>query len=143
MELANVTFSTAEGAASALPFSESVRVGQVLYLSGQVGMDSTQKLVVGGIAAETRQTLENIRRVLERHGLSLDHARQHAFDLLGRAAGMRQRNRADEARQARVEGHALQLLQQQRVTIGVARTGAGVPVRHDAWLAAQRHDLQS
>jgi 2-iminobutanoate/2-iminopropanoate deaminase len=73
MELANVTFSTAEGAASALPFSEAVRVGQVLYLSGQVGIDSTQKLVVGGIAAETRQTLENIRRVLERHGLSLDH----------------------------------------------------------------------
>lgn len=73
MELSNVAFSTADGAASSLPFSETVRVGQVLYLSGQVGTDSSLKLVPGGIAAETRQTLENIRRVLERHGLSLDH----------------------------------------------------------------------
>ena len=73
MELANVTFSTADGAASTLPFSETVRVGQMLYLSGQLGTAGTLDLVAGGIAAETRQTLENIRRVLERHGLSLDH----------------------------------------------------------------------
>jgi len=73
MELANVTFSTADGATSTLPFSETVRVGRMLYLSGQLGTQGTLELVAGGIAAETRQTLENIRRVLERHGLSLDH----------------------------------------------------------------------
>lgn len=71
MEQSNVMFFGAEGAASSLPFSEAVQVGRTLYLSGQVGADATMNLVPGGIAAETRQTMENIRRVLERHGLSL------------------------------------------------------------------------
>lgn len=56
-----------------LPFSEATRVGGVLYLSGQIGTDENFALVPGGIKAETRQTLENVRRVLERHGSSLDH----------------------------------------------------------------------
>ncbi|MHC4235540.1 MAG: RidA family protein, partial [Planctomycetota bacterium] len=56
-----------------LPFSEAVRVGNTIYLSGQLGITpGTTKLVAGGIAEETRQTLENIRAVLERHGSSLD-----------------------------------------------------------------------
>ena len=55
-----------------LPFSAAVRVGPLLYLSGQIGMDSTGHLVPGGIPAETRQTLENIRAVLEHNGSSLD-----------------------------------------------------------------------
>lgn len=59
-------------AARPLPFSEAVRVGEMLYLSGQLGTDETFKLVPGGIAAETRRTLENIRGVLERHGSSMD-----------------------------------------------------------------------
>ena len=58
--------------ASGLPFSDAVRVGDMLYLSGQIGTDSTLKLVPGGIVPETRQTLENIRAVLERNGSSLD-----------------------------------------------------------------------
>jgi 2-iminobutanoate/2-iminopropanoate deaminase len=56
-----------------LPFSEAVSVGNMLYLSGQIGMDSSMKLVSGGIAAETRQAMENIKAALERHGSSLDH----------------------------------------------------------------------
>ena len=56
----------------ALPFSEAVRVGDMLYLSGQLGTDSSGRLVPGGIAAETRQALTNIADVLERHGSSLD-----------------------------------------------------------------------
>lgn len=55
-----------------LPFSEAVRVGHMLYLSGQLGYDSeTSKLVEGGIGPETRKTLENIRAVLEKHGSSM------------------------------------------------------------------------
>ena len=55
------------------PFCEAVRVGHMLYLSGQLGITpGTTELVLGGIAEETRQTLENIRAVLERHGSSLD-----------------------------------------------------------------------
>jgi 2-iminobutanoate/2-iminopropanoate deaminase len=54
-----------------LPFSESVEVGDLLLLSGQIGT-SNGKLVSGGVGAETRQTLANIRAVLERRGSSLD-----------------------------------------------------------------------
>lgn len=55
-----------------LPFSEVVRVGPILYLSGAMGIDSAGALVPGGIEAETRQALANIRAVLERHGSSMD-----------------------------------------------------------------------
>lgn len=55
-----------------LPFSAAVRVGDVLYLSGQIGTDSTGSLVAGGIEAETRQTMENIRVVVEQNGSSMD-----------------------------------------------------------------------
>ena len=55
-----------------LPFSEAVRVGHMLYLSGQIGIDpATSKLAEGGIAGETRQTLENIKASLEKYGSSL------------------------------------------------------------------------
>jgi reactive intermediate/imine deaminase len=55
-----------------LPFSEAVRAGSMLYLSGAMGLDDSGALVPGGIEAETRQALENIRSVLERHGSSMD-----------------------------------------------------------------------
>ena len=55
-----------------LPFSEAVRVGPMLYLSGAIGIDAAGSLVPGGIEAETHQALANIRSVLERHGSSMD-----------------------------------------------------------------------
>ena len=55
-----------------LPFSEAVRVGHMLYLSGQLGYDrATSKLVEGGIGPETRKTMENIKATLEKHGSSM------------------------------------------------------------------------
>ena len=59
-------------AGSTMPFSEAVRVGDLLILSGKLGTDSSGKLVTGGIKSETRQTLENIRSALEAYGSSLD-----------------------------------------------------------------------
>ena len=62
-----------EMAANDLPFSQAVRVGNLLFLSGDLGWDpATGKLVEGGIQAETRQTLENMSRTLEMAGSSLD-----------------------------------------------------------------------
>jgi reactive intermediate/imine deaminase len=59
--------------ASARTLSEFVRVGNILYLSGKLGTDSTGKLASGGIGPETKQTLENIKAVLEKNGSSLDN----------------------------------------------------------------------
>jgi 2-iminobutanoate/2-iminopropanoate deaminase len=55
-----------------LPFSEAVRVGSMLYLSGAVGLDDGGHLVSGGIEAETRQAMTNIAALLARHGSGLD-----------------------------------------------------------------------
>lgn len=55
-----------------VPFSAAVRVDKLLYLSGQIGTDERGNVVSGGITAETRQTMENIRLILERYGSSLD-----------------------------------------------------------------------
>lgn len=54
------------------PFSPAVRSNGFLYLAGQVGTDSSGKLVPGGIQAETRQTMMNVRAVLERTGSSME-----------------------------------------------------------------------
>ncbi|MGH6870564.1 MAG: RidA family protein [Rhizomicrobium sp.] len=56
-----------------LPFSDAVRAGDILYLSGQLGNHpGTMTLAVGGIAGETRQMMTNIARVLEQNGQSFD-----------------------------------------------------------------------
>jgi len=57
-----------------LPFSEAVRVGNTIYLSGQIGnKPGTLELAPGGIAAETKQVMENIKTTLEAHKLTLDN----------------------------------------------------------------------
>lgn len=68
---AQVEFRPAPGAPLG-PFTEAVRVGNLLYLSGMLGTDSTGQLAPGGIKAETRQVLENIRTALRRNGLDMD-----------------------------------------------------------------------
>jgi len=60
--------------AASLPFSDAVLVGNVLYLSGQMGiLPGTMKLAPGGIEAETKQMMENIDRVLKHCGRSFDN----------------------------------------------------------------------
>ena len=56
------------------PFSPAVRVGNVIFLSGQIGTDASASggVVAGGIEAETRQTLDNIKKVLTDIGSSMD-----------------------------------------------------------------------
>jgi reactive intermediate/imine deaminase len=53
-------------------FSPAVRVGNLLFLSGQIGTDSTNRLVPGGLQAEARQALNNIKTTLEKYGSSMD-----------------------------------------------------------------------
>ena len=57
-----------------LPFSEAVRVGDTVYLSGQIGNvpgPGPVRLAPGGMAAEARQTMDNIQTSLQAHGLSM------------------------------------------------------------------------
>ena len=68
----SVEFLTSDDSSN-LPFSEAVRVGNWLILSGRLGINpETGALPPGGIQAETRQTMENIKRTLEKYGSSLD-----------------------------------------------------------------------
>ena len=53
-------------------FSPFVRANGFLFLAGQLGTDSTGKLAPGGIKAETRQTMLNIKALLEANGSSMD-----------------------------------------------------------------------
>jgi reactive intermediate/imine deaminase len=56
-----------------LPFSDAVRVGDMLYLSGKIGnIPGTRNLAEGGITGQTRQALENIKASLEKYGSSMD-----------------------------------------------------------------------
>ena len=56
-----------------LPFSSAVRVDNMLYLSGNIGnLPGSLELAPGGIQAETRQTMENMKAVLEQFGSSMD-----------------------------------------------------------------------
>ena len=56
-----------------LPFADSVRAGNLLFQSGKIGnAPGTLQLVPGGIQAETRQALENIKEGFARHGVGMD-----------------------------------------------------------------------
>ena len=55
-----------------VPLSQAIRAGEWVFASGQLGMDPrTGRLIEGGIRAETRQVLENLKAVLEAAGSSL------------------------------------------------------------------------
>ena len=70
---APVFYPSPQEGTSSLPFSEAVQAGDLLFLSGQIGnVPGTLGLAPGGIDAETRQTLDNIKAILQRHGASFD-----------------------------------------------------------------------
>lgn len=56
------------------PYSLAIDAGQVVYLSGQVHLDGESgKLVGGDIGTQTRQCLENLKKVLGAAGLGFEH----------------------------------------------------------------------
>ena len=71
---AEVEFLNTETAKKAkLPFSQAVRVGNTVYLSGNLGLvPGTRTLAEGGVAGETKQTMDNIARTLKAFGFSMD-----------------------------------------------------------------------
>ncbi|MFQ5864622.1 MAG: RidA family protein [bacterium] len=65
--------STKDAPAAIGPYSQAIRVGTTLYLSGQIAIDpSTGEFVEGGIEEQTHQVLKNIRAVLEAADFSME-----------------------------------------------------------------------
>lgn len=57
------------------PYNQGIKAGGFVFVAGEKGIDPrTNKIVSGGIVAETRQTLENIKAILEAADSSLDNA---------------------------------------------------------------------
>jgi len=57
------------------PYSQAVRAGDTVYLSGQVALDpATGELVAGGFEAQARRVFENLSAVAAAAGATLDHA---------------------------------------------------------------------
>lgn len=54
-----------------LPFSPAVRVGDLVFVSGQVAMGDNGEIVPGGIEAQTRRTLHNVAQALALAGCTL------------------------------------------------------------------------
>ncbi len=75
--------TTPEHEALGLPFSEAVRVGDVIYVSGQIGsLPGSLALAPGGIEAETQQALANVAAILARNGSSLSRVARCSVFLL-------------------------------------------------------------
>ena len=67
------TISTFKAPKAIGPYSQAVVYGGLAYLSGQIALDpATNKVIEGGISAQTERVLENIKAVLEACGASLD-----------------------------------------------------------------------
>ena len=66
--------STPHAPAAIGPYSQAVRVGDTIYLSGQIGLDPKSMLLADGIDAQIRQVFGNLKAVAEAGGASLDDA---------------------------------------------------------------------
>ena len=56
-----------------LPFTKAVRAGDFVFVSGQVPMGADGEIVAGNIVAQTQQTIENVKAILQSLDLSLEH----------------------------------------------------------------------
>ena len=74
MSSTNKEVIIAENAPKAIgPYSVAIRIGGFIFVSGTLGMDpETGELVSGGIEAQTRKSLENLRNILSSANSSLD-----------------------------------------------------------------------
>ena len=83
--MSKIPISTPHAPAPAGPYSQGLRAGEFIFVAGQgPGDPRTGRTVEGGIEAQTRQTLENLRAILAAAGASLDDvvkATVHLSDL--------------------------------------------------------------
>ena len=64
--------STTKAPAAIGPYSQAIQVGNLVYTSGQIPIDpATGVFVAGGIKEQTRQSLTNVKAILEEAGLTM------------------------------------------------------------------------
>src|SRR5690606_3584023 len=61
---------------SHLPFSPVVKVGHLLFISGQASVDKTGKIIPDTFEGEVRRSLDNLKKILEDAGSDLEHVVQ-------------------------------------------------------------------
>ena len=72
MKKAAITTTKAPGAIG--PYSQAIETGDLVFVSGQLGLDpQTGEFVGGGVKEQTRQALTGIRNILKEAGLTMDH----------------------------------------------------------------------
>jgi len=106
------------------PYSVAVQIGQMVYTAGQIGLDpKTGDIVTGGIEAETRQVLTNLKNVLEDSGSSLGDVVKTTVFL---------RDMADFAKMNAIYGEFFSQNPPARSTIAVAGLPKGCGVEIEA-----------
>jgi 2-iminobutanoate/2-iminopropanoate deaminase len=73
--MSKAVIATDKAPAAIGPYSQGIRVGNLVFTAGQVALDpATQQVVASGIAEQTTRVLENLKAILEAAGTSLDRA---------------------------------------------------------------------
>ena len=72
--MAKEKIATAQAPTAIGPYSQAIRLGNLLFTAGQVALEpTTQQMVAGGIREQTTRALENLKAILESAGSSLAH----------------------------------------------------------------------
>jgi reactive intermediate/imine deaminase len=71
MSIERIGSGVIAGGGARLPFSKAVRAGDFVFVSGQIAMGPDGEVICGGIVEQTRQTIENVRAILELVHLTL------------------------------------------------------------------------
>ena len=66
--MGNITISTSQAPAAIGPYAQAVQAGNILYTSGQLGIEPQSGALPEGVEAQTRQSLDNIDAILESAG---------------------------------------------------------------------------
>jgi 2-iminobutanoate/2-iminopropanoate deaminase len=114
-----------DGAPKAIgPYSQAVRAGELLFLSGQVALDpATMTIVPGGVEPETRQVLANLTAVLAAGGATWDDVVRTTIYLT---------NLGDFAIVNKIYGEVTGAVPPARATVQVAALPRGAVVEIDA-----------
>jgi 2-iminobutanoate/2-iminopropanoate deaminase len=71
--MSKVIINTSNAPAPIGPYSQAVKAGNMLFVSGQIAMDAQGNLVMESVQAETHQAMKNIASVLSKAGAGFEH----------------------------------------------------------------------